>query len=81
MYLLLGGCVVYLANFLLTKAYEVSEAGFVQPFDDLKLVSNLLVSWFLGVELPRGNLWLGILMIAGASAYLMFSRAKSPAYS
>ncbi|MBG1231801.1 DMT family transporter [Aestuariivirga litoralis] len=71
-YLLIGGLVTYLANFLLTKSYAVADAAFVQPFDDLKLLSNLAVSWFLGVQLPEGNLWLGIALIAGASAYLVW---------
>lgn len=78
-YLLIGGLVTYLANFLLTKSYSVADAAFVQPFDDLKLVSNLLVSWFLGVELPHGNLWVGIAMIMAASTFLLWRNSAKVA--
>jgi len=77
-YLLLGGLATYLANFMLTKSYEVADAAFVQPFDDLKLISNLLVSWYLGAQLPEGNIWLGIALIASASLFLVWREGQKP---
>jgi len=45
--LILGGVIMYAAQHFLTLAYSAADAGFVQPFDDLKLFSNIAVSWIV----------------------------------
>ena len=71
--LLLGGVIMYAAQHFLTLAYASADAGFVQPFDDLKLFSNILVSWLVLSFAPEGSYWLGILLILAGSAYLLWS--------
>jgi hypothetical protein len=38
---------MYFAQHFLTLVYAVADATFVQPFDDLKLFSNILLSWLV----------------------------------
>jgi drug/metabolite transporter (DMT)-like permease len=82
--LLLGGAIMYAAQHFLTLAYAAADAGFVQPFDDLKLFSNIAVSWIVLNFAPEGSYWLGILLILAGSSYLLWSerqgqRAVQPA--
>lgn len=78
-WLVAGGALVYLAQHLLTLAYAAADAAFVQPFDDLKLLSNIVVGWLVFGYLPAGQLWLGVAMILAASSWLLWSeRAQAP---
>ncbi len=72
MWLLAGGALVCLAQYLMSRSYAAAEANFVQPFDDLKLISNVLVYGLLFGYWPSGFIWLGLAMIMAASAYLMW---------
>lgn len=45
----------------------------MQPFDDLKLFSNILVSWLVLQFAPGMTYWPGILMVFAGSAYLLWS--------
>ncbi len=72
-WLLAGGILVFLAQHLLTLAYAAADAAFVQPFDDLKLLSNVVVGWAVFGYLPEGQLWLGVAMIVAASSWLLWS--------
>lgn len=71
--LLVGGVIMYGAQHFLTLAYAAADATFVQPFDDLKLFSNIAVSWLVLNFAPEGSYWLGIVLILAASAYLLYS--------
>lgn len=71
--LLAGGAIMYLAQHLLTLAYASADAAFVQPFDDLKLFSNIIVSWLVLSFAPDLSYWPGILMVFAGSAYLLWS--------
>lgn len=73
-YLLAGGLVMMAAQYLLTWSYETADATFVQPFDDLKLISNILIYGLLFQYWPSGNIWLGVVMIMAASGYLAWRR-------
>lgn len=73
-YLLAGGLVMMAAQYLLTWSYEAADATFVQPFDDLKLISNILIYGLLFQYWPSGNIWLGVVMIMAASGYLAWRR-------
>lgn len=73
-YLLAGGLVMMAAQYLLTWSYEAADATFVQPFDDLKLISNILIYGLMFQYWPTGNIWLGVVMIMAASGYLAWRR-------
>jgi len=72
-WLLVGGLVMMAAQYLLTWSYAAADATFVQPFDDLKLVSNIVIYGLWFGYWPEGNIWLGIAMILGASLFLLLS--------
>lgn len=71
--LVLGGAIMYFAQHFLTLAYAAADAAYVQPFDDLKLFSNILVSWLVLSFAPDLTYWPGILMVFAGSAYLLWS--------
>lgn len=71
--LLVGGAIMYFAQHFLTLAYAAADAAFVQPFDDLKLFSNILVSWLVLAFAPDMTYWPGILMVFAGSVYLLWS--------
>lgn len=71
--LLAGGAVMFLAQHFLTLAYAAADAAFVQPFDDLKLLSNIGIGWLVFGYLPEGTLWLGVAMILAGSSWLLWS--------
>lgn len=74
--LLAGGVMIYGAQHFLTLSYAAADAGFVQPFDDLKLFSNIFVSWLIFGDVPRGSYWLGIALILVGSTYLLWSERR-----
>ncbi len=74
--LLVGGVIMYGAQHFLTISYSSADAAFVQPFDDLKLFSNILVSWMIFGDAPTGIYWLGILLILSGTAYLLWSESE-----
>jgi drug/metabolite transporter (DMT)-like permease len=78
--LLIGGVMMFAAQHCLTLAYAAADAAFVQPFDDLKLFSNIAVSWLVLNFAPEGSYWLGIALILAGSLYLLWSeRGGQPA--
>lgn len=74
--LVLAGILTALGQYLLTLAYSVADAAYVQPFDDLKLPLNVLAGWIVFGYAPSGYLWLGALLILGASLSLMLKEAR-----
>lgn len=74
--LLLAGVILYAAQHFLTLAYAAADAGFVQPFDDLKLFSNIAVSWLVLNFAPDGTYWLGMALILAGSLYLLWSERQ-----
>lgn len=76
LWLLLGaGLLTAVGQYLLTLAYNAADAAYVQPFDDLKLPLNVLAGWLVFGYAPSGYLWVGALMILGASLFLMLREA------
>ncbi len=76
--LIIGGALVFVAQYLLSKSYATADANFVQPFDDLKLISNVLVYGLYFGYWPSGSIWLGLGLIMCASLYLLMQeRNKS----
>ena len=74
--LIAGGALMYLAQHCLTLSYAAADAAFVQPFDDLKLFSNIAVSWLVLSFAPEGSYWAGIVLVLAGSAYLLWSERE-----
>jgi drug/metabolite transporter (DMT)-like permease len=72
-WLLVGGLIMMAAQYLLTWSYAAADAAFVQPFDDLKLISNILIYGIFFGYWPEGNIWAGVAMILCGSLYLLWS--------
>lgn len=66
-----AGALTATAQYLLAKAYEIADAAFLQPFDHLKLLFNVGLGALVFGFVPPGRLWLGAVLIVGASAYLL----------
>jgi drug/metabolite transporter (DMT)-like permease len=72
-----GGALVFLAQYLLSKSYATADANFVQPFDDLKLISNVLIYGIFFGYWPSGIIWLGLAMIMAASVFLLLQENRN----
>ena len=66
------GLVTAASQYFLSLAYKVADATYLQPFDDLKLPLNLLLGWIVLNQVPEVWFWPGALLIAGASAFLLW---------
>ena len=73
--LLAGGIVILAAQYFLTRSYAAADAAFVQPFDDIKLISNVVVGGLVFHYWPEGHLWLGVAMILAASSFLLWTES------
>ncbi len=71
-----AGVLTAMAQYFLTLAYAAADAAYVQPFDDLKLPLNVLAGWLVFGYAPSGYLWLGALLILGASLFIMRNEMK-----
>ena len=74
--LIVGGFLVFVAQYLLSKSYATADANFVQPFDDLKLISNVLVYGLIFGYWPTGYIWVGLAMIMAASVFLITQESR-----
>lgn len=74
---LTGGLAQFLAQYFLARAYSCADASFLQPFDDLKQPLNIAVGFWLWGYGPAGANWLGIPLIIGASAYLLWKETRA----
>ncbi len=74
--LIIGGFLVFVAQYLLSKSYASADANFVQPFDDLKLISNVLIYGIFFGYWPSGLIWLGLAMIMAASIFLLMQESR-----
>ncbi len=69
--LVVAGLLGALANISLAMAYERADAAFLQPFDHLKLLLNVFCGFVFFAWVPPGNLWIGALLIVGASMFIL----------
>lgn len=69
--LVLIGVLTAIAQYCQITAYSITDAVFLQPFDDLKLPVNVILAWIVFASTPSFNFWPGALLIVGASLYLM----------
>ena len=74
--LVIGGFLVFVAQYLLSKSYASADANFVQPFDDLKLISNVLIYGIFFGYWPSGLIWVGLAMIMAASIFLLMQESR-----
>ncbi|MBC7477289.1 MAG: DMT family transporter [Pseudorhodobacter sp.] len=77
-WLVIGGLIMMSAQYLLTWSYAAADAAFVQPFDDLKLISNILIYGIFFGYWPEGNIWGGVAMILSGTLYLLWSGRTVP---
>ena len=73
LWLVVGGVIMMAAQYLLTWSYAAADAAFVQPFDDLKLISNILIYGLVFGYWPEGNIWAGVALILAGTLYLLWS--------
>ncbi len=66
------GVFTALAQFLLARAYEISDAAFLQSFDHIKLIWNVALGFLIFGFAPDGNFWIGSAFIIGASLFLVY---------
>jgi drug/metabolite transporter (DMT)-like permease len=71
-----GGILVFAAQWLLSKSYATADANFVQPFDDLKLISNVLVYGLIFGYWPTGYIWVGLALIMAGSLFLLLQENR-----
>lgn len=70
--LVLGMTLVGLAGqFLVIKAYELSEASLVAPFAYLEIVTATIISWWFFRDMPDGITFLGVAILVASSLALM----------
>lgn len=74
--ILIAGGLTAVAQLALTRAYAVSDASYVQPFDHLKLPLNVLFGWLAFQYVPSGNLWIGAALIIAASMFILRQEAR-----
>ncbi|MFB2533123.1 DMT family transporter [Paracoccus sp. p4-l81] len=66
-----AGVLTALAQYLLARAYARHDAGYLQPFDYLKLPLNVALGIAAFGFVPPGSLWIGAAMIVAASVTLV----------
>ncbi|SEW03411.1 EamA-like transporter family protein [Aliiroseovarius sediminilitoris] len=66
-----AGLLTAFAQHVLVRAYSLADAAFLQPFDHLKLVFNVVLGFAVFGFLPTGSMWLGTAIILAASFYLL----------
>jgi drug/metabolite transporter (DMT)-like permease len=71
------GLATAVSQYLLTRAYAVADATYLQPFDDLKLPLNLLLGWIVLGQVPDLWFWPGAAMILAASLFIMGREAQA----
>lgn len=80
--LLLLGALTAAAQYILSFAYKVADATYLQPFGDLKVPLSGLLGWIFLSQVPSVLFWPGTLLILGASIFILWSEANQrPALS
>ncbi|MDV7143643.1 DMT family transporter [Tropicimonas sp. TH_r6] len=69
--LLSTGLLTALAQYAIARAYSLADAAYLQPFDHVKLVFNVLLGAAVFGFYPPGSLWIGAALIIGASSWLL----------
>lgn len=70
------GLVTAAAQYLLSLAYKVADATYLQPFDDLKLPLNTLLGWIVLSQIPALWFWPGAALILAASSFILWREQR-----
>jgi drug/metabolite transporter (DMT)-like permease len=70
--LLLLGALTAAAQFLLSAAYRVADATYLQPFADMKVPLGGLIGWIALGQVPSVWFWPGALLIVAASGFIFW---------
>ena len=73
--LLALGILTAIAQYLLSAAYKLADATYLQPFGDLKVPLSALLGWILLGQLPSVWFWPGAALIVAASAFIFYVEA------
>ena len=73
--LLALGILTAVAQYLLSAAYKVADATYLQPFGDLKVPLSALLGWVLLGQVPSVWFWPGAALIVAASAFIFYVEA------
>jgi drug/metabolite transporter (DMT)-like permease len=76
--LLLLGALTAFAQYLLSFAYKVADATYLQPFGDLKVPLSGLLGWIFLSQVPGVLFWPGAVLILGASSFILWSESHKP---
>lgn len=76
--LLVAGLLTALAQYALARAYSIADAAFLQPFDHVKLPFNVGLGILAFGFVPPGSMWLGSVLIIGASLWLLAEENRAP---
>ena len=64
-----------LGAYFISHAYRVSKAGLIAPFEYIALPFSIFWSVSIFGDWPDYRTWLGIVIIAGAGLFIVFSEA------
>jgi drug/metabolite transporter (DMT)-like permease len=76
--LLLCGVVGSASTYLLTKAYSLSDASRLAPFEYTALLWSIFLGWLVWGHLPAAKDWLGIALLVGAGLVSVYMAEKKP---
>tara|TARA_R110002020_G_scaffold249376_8_gene463292 strand:- start:910 stop:1872 length:963 start_codon:yes stop_codon:yes gene_type:complete len=74
--LLLLGALTAAAQYLLSFAYKVADATYLQPFGDLKVPLSGLLGWIALSQAPSIWFWPGSILILGASTFILWTESQ-----
>ena len=74
--LLLGGLTAA-AQYLLSIAYKVADATYLQPFGDLKVPLSGLLGWIVLSQAPSIWFWPGSILILAASTFILWNESQN----
>ncbi|WP_193336280.1 DMT family transporter [Devosia beringensis] len=75
--LLLLGALTAAAQYLLSYAYKVADATYLQPFGDLKVPLSGLLGWIVLSQMPSVWFWPGSLLILAASTFILWAETQN----
>jgi len=74
--LLLLGALTAAAQYLLSFAYKVADATYLQPFSDLKVPLSGLLGWVILNQVPSVWFWPGTVLILAASTFILWAETQ-----
>lgn len=74
--LLMLGALTAAAQYLLSFAYKVADATYLQPFGDLKVPLSGLIGWIILGQVPSVWFWPGAALILAASIFIFWIESQ-----